>query len=160
MGSAPLTPVPVAEALARASAAPRGLLALGMRFCAACMLLPASLAEIARARPDLVIAIGEFAGPEDWGQREELLWPRGIHVSRSLVPAMAVLVDGEVVASRQGAAPAEQIDRWLEEVLGPAAHPLPGCLTPRELEALEAVSGRIARQSGVKERRAHGLSAA
>lgn len=160
MDSAPLTPVPVAEALARVTAAPRGLLALGMPLCAACTLLPASLAEIARARPDLVIAIGEFGGPEDWRQREELLWPRGIHVSRSSVPAMALLIDGEVVASRQGAAPAEQIDRWLAEVLGAAAHPLSGGPTPQELAALEAVSGRIARQSGVKDRRAHGLGAA
>ena len=152
--------MPVAEAVARVSAAPQGLLALGMPLCAACMLLPASLAEIARARPGLEIAIGEFAGPDDWGRREDLLWPRGIHVSRSSVPAMALLVDGLVVASRQGAAPAAEIDRWLEEVLGPAERPLAGGPTPAEREALDALSGRMARQSGVKDRRAHGLGAA
>jgi hypothetical protein len=57
-------------------------------------------------------------------------------------------------ASRPGGGPAEAIDRWLERELGPAAHPLPAGPTAGELAALDALSGRIARQRGVKEARA------
>jgi DNA-binding transcriptional LysR family regulator len=152
-----LEPRPVPEALALVTRAPRGLLALGIPRCGACMLLPVSLAEIQRARPDLTIAIGEFATPEDWLQRERLLWPRGIHVSRSSVPALALLVDGVVVASRPGAGPAEAIERWLALTLGPAAHPLPaGGATPAELSALDALAGHIAHQRSVKWRSSPG----
>lgn len=151
---APIPPVPVPEALAAAAAAPRALLALGMPRCSACMLLPASLAEVAGARPDLVVAFGEFASPEDWALREELLWPRGIHVSRSSVPALALLVDGEAVASRAGGGPAYAIDAWLAERLGPAAAPVPARLTPGEENALDAISGHMGRQRGVKAARA------
>ncbi len=149
----PVLPVSVAEALAAVVAAPRGLLALGMPACSACMLLPASLAEVRRARPDLTVAIGEFASPADWSQREALLWPRGIHVSRSSVPAMALLVDGEVVAGRPGGGPAAHIDAWLTEHLGPAPRPVPAGPTPGETAALDALAGRIARQRYVKQRR-------
>jgi hypothetical protein len=148
----PPRPVPVAEALATVSRAPHGLLAMGMPRCAACMLLPASLAEIRRARPDLVVAIGEFAGPADWQERERLLWPLGIHVSRSSVPALALLAGGIVVATRPGGGPAEVIDRWLATHLGPAAHPLEGGPTEGELAALDAISDRVARQRYVKQR--------
>jgi hypothetical protein len=135
------------------SAAPRGLLALGMPGCAACLLLPASLAEVGRSRPDLTIAIGEFATADDWASRERLMWPRGIHVSRSSVPAMALLIDGEVVATRPGGGPASVIDAWLAPRLGPAAHPLTEGLTPAEAQALEGLSGLIARHRSVKGRR-------
>lgn len=145
-------PMPVADALAVVTCAPRGLLALGMPGCAACRLLPASLAEIARVRPGLAIAIGEFAGPDDWALREELLWPRGIHVSRSSVPALALLVGGEVVSSRPGGGPAFVIDRWLAEVLGPSPSPLAEEPTAGERAALEADAGLIARHRAAKGR--------
>jgi hypothetical protein len=148
----PLRPLPVAEALAIVSRARHGLLALGMPDCSACMLLPASLAELRRARPDLTVAIGEFAGPGDWAERERLLWPRGIHVSRSSVPALALLAGGDVIASRAGAGPAEAIDRWLETELGPAAQPVRGGPTPGELAALDAIAGHMARQRMAKHR--------
>ena len=145
------TTVPLA--LERASAAPRALLALGMPGCAACLLLPASLAEVARARPGLTIAIGEFATVEDWALRERLLWPRGIHVSRASVPAMALLEGGEVVATRPGGGPAAVIDAWLAERLGPAAHPVPEGLAPGEAEALEGLSDLVGRHRSVKSAR-------
>ncbi len=148
------SPLPVAAALAVVERAPHGLLALGMPLCSACMLLPASLAEVRRARPGLVVAIGEFAGPADWAERERLLWPRGIHVSRSSVPAMALLADGEVVASRPGGGPAEAIDRWLTGHLGPAARPPGPGLTPREEEALDALGAHLGRQRAAKRMRA------
>jgi hypothetical protein len=142
----------VPEALELVSRAPLGLLALGIPGCGACMLLPASLAEIRRARPGLTVAIGEFASPEDWRERERLLWPRGIHVSRSSVPALALLAGGVVVASRPGAGPAAAIDRWLEGELGPAARPpRRGAATPGELAALDALAGRIAHQRRLKQ---------
>jgi hypothetical protein len=152
-------PVTVAEALDTVTRAPRGLLALGMPGCSACMLLPASLAEILRVRPDLTVAIGEFATLDDWRERERLLWPRGIHVSRSSMPSMALLVAGVVVASRAGGGPASAIDRWLRPTLGPAATPLPEGPTAAELTALDAISGTVAHQRGVKRRRADTLSA-
>lgn len=155
-----LRPLPVPEALEVVLAAPRGLLALGMPGCAACMLLPASLAEVARARPGLTIAIGEFATLDDWALREGLLWPRGIHVSRSSVPAMALLADGEVVASRSAGGPAFAIDRWLEDILGPPSRPFGGDLTAGERSALEAQAGLIARHRVVKTRRDSSLGAA
>jgi len=148
----PLRPLPVAEALAIAAGAPHGLLALGMPGCSACMLLPASLAEVQRSRPGLTVAIGEFATVADWAERERLLWPRGIHVSRSSVPALALLADGVVIASRPGGGPAERIDGWLEPLIGPAAHPLGSGPTPGELAALDALAGRIAYQRHVKRR--------
>lgn len=152
--SGPPVPTTVAAALEAVAAAPRGLLGLGMPLCGACLLLPASFAEIRRVRPDLAVAIGEFAGVEDWAQREQLLWPRGIHVSRSSVPAMALLVGGEVVATRAGGGPAHVIDRWLEPHLGPAAGSLPEGPTAAERAALADASGRIARQRWVKDARA------
>ncbi len=139
--------------------APRGLLGLGMPGCAACMLLPASLEEIRRARPDLAVAIGEFATVEDWAQREELLWPRGIHVSRSSVPVLALLADGEVIASRAGGGPAFAIDRWLEGLLGPAAQSLGPSPTAGELAALDALTDVIGRHRAVKRRRDSWLGA-
>ncbi|WP_217915737.1 hypothetical protein [Miltoncostaea marina] len=147
-------PAPVADALAAVARAHAGLLALTIPGCGACMLLPASLAELRRARPGLVVAIGEFASPEDWRERERLLWPRGIHVSRSSVPALALLVDGEVVASRPGGGPAALIDRWIASLLGPAERPIEDGPTAAEAAALDALAGRIAAQRHAKRARA------
>lgn len=149
--------MPIADALSVVARAPHGLLALGIPGCAACMLLPASLAEISRARPGLTIAIGEFATVQDWALREELLWPRGIHVSRSSVPALALLADGETIASRPGGGPAAAIDAWLAAVLGPAAHPLGDDPTAGEQAALDALGPRIAHHRSVKSWRNPGL---
>lgn len=131
-----------------------------MPGCAACRLLPVSLQEIRAVRPDLTVAIGEFATVEDWAVREQLLWPRGIRVSRSSVPALALLADGEVVASRPGGGPAFVIDRWLETVLGASSHPLDDHPTVAELAALDAQGGVIARHRAVKRRRDSSLGAA
>ena len=148
-----ILPRPVPEALAIVAGAPLGVLALGMPGCAACMLLPASLREIRAVRPALTVAIGEFATVEDWAVREQLLWPRGIRVSRSSVPALALLADGKVVSSRPGGGPAFVIDRWLQATLGPPDHPLAGRPTPGELAALDAHAGRVAQHRAVKRRR-------
>ena len=146
----PLPALPVRDALSAVTRAPLGLLALGMPGCAACMILPASLAEIRRARPALIIAIGEFANPADWALREDLLWPRGIHVSRSSVPALALLAEGETIAGRPGGGPAAAIDAWLTAELGPAAYPLDEGPTPGERAALDSLEARIAHQRAVK----------
>jgi hypothetical protein len=146
-------PLPVARALAAVVDAPVGLLGLGMPRCGACLLLPASFAEIRRVRPGITAAIGEFASVEDWAERERLLWPRGIHVSRSSVPAMALLVDGEVIATRSGGGPATVIDAWLTPHLGPASESLPDGPTEAEREAFDRASGRIAHQRHVKRSR-------
>ena len=144
----------MAAALAVVEGAPLGLLGLGMPLCSACMLLPASLAEVAAARPGLTVAMGEFASVEDWAQRERLLWPRGIHVSRSSVPALALLANGAVIATRPGGGPAAVIDRWLVPHLGPAARPPDGEPTARELAALDGIAGHMAGQRAAKAARA------
>ena len=142
------------QALALVEAAPRAVLGLTMPRCSACMLLPASLAEVRRARPDVTVAIAEFASPGDWDARERLLWPRGIHVSRASVPAMALLVDGAVVARRQGGGPAGLINRWLASHLGPAAEPIGPDPTEAELAALAAIGDHLAGQRAAKGMRA------
>lgn len=150
---AEVAPTTVPAALAAVVDAPAGLLGLGMPRCGACLLLPASFAEIRRVRPALTLAIGEFASVEDWAERERILWPRGIHVSRSSVPAMALLVGGEVVATRPGGGPATVIDAWLTPHLGPAAQALPDGPTEAEREAFDRASGRIAHQRHVTQSR-------
>jgi hypothetical protein len=148
-----VTVVPVLApqaALALVESVPRALLGLTMPRCSACMLLPASLAEVRRARPDVAVAIAEFASAADWEARERLLWPRGIHVSRASVPALALLVDGRVVARRQGGGPAGAIDAWLAGHLGPAAEPLGPGPTPAELAALDAIGDHLAGQRAAK----------
>jgi hypothetical protein len=143
-----------ADALALVEAAPRAVLGLTIPRCSACLLLPASLAEVRRARPDVTVAIAELASPSDWEARERLLWPRGIHVSRASVPALALLVDGRVVARRAGGGPAGAIDRWLAGHLGPAAAPPGDDPTPAELAALEAIGDHLAGQRAAKAMRA------
>ncbi len=138
------------EALALVESAPRAVLGLTMPLCSACMLLPTSLEEVHRVRPDVAVAIAEFASPADWEARERLLWPRGIHVSRASVPAMALLVDGQVVARRQGGGPAGVIDGWLADHLGPAAEPLGPAPTPAELAAVDAIGDHLAGQRAAK----------
>lgn len=142
---------PLAENLADASSRPHALLALGIPRCPACMLLPPSLGEIASARPDLWVGLSLFADPDDWAQREHLLWPRGVHVSRSAVPVLALMSEGRHVASRPGGAPAHVIDAWLTQWLGPAQRPVAG-RTVAEEDAIDVVAARKAQHTAVKNR--------
>ncbi|MFN8121116.1 MAG: hypothetical protein U0237_01670 [Thermoleophilia bacterium] len=151
-GVPPVRPEPLRELIARVADAEHALVALGIPRCPACMLLPASLTAVAGARPGLPVGIALFERPEDWELREELLWPRGIRVSRSSVPVLALMRSGEAVATRMGGAPAHMIDRWLDPHLGPAAHPVPEAPTEAEAGALEAMSRRRAQQTIVKGR--------
>jgi hypothetical protein len=138
--------------LARLDRAEWALLALGMPHCPACDLLPASLAAVAAARPDLEVGIALFASTDDWAARESLLWPRGISVSRASVPALAVLHRGRVVSTRQGSAPAHMLDVWLAELIGPAAQPVPPGPTPGEAALLAASAPRRVQHLHVKSR--------
>ena len=142
---------PLREALARADAAPLALLALGIPLCPSCELLEASLTAVADARPGLTVEIAALASPEEWADRAELLWPRGIHVSRASVPVLVLLRDGEVVASRQGGGPAPVIDAWLTDHLGPALRP-PDALSEGERDRLADVAGLRARHLGARDR--------
>lgn len=131
-----VAPEPLAPLLARLDRAEWALLGLGMPRCPACDLLPATFSAIATARPGLAVGIAILAGPEDWEQRETLLWPRGIRVSRASVPALVVLRCGQTAATRQGSAPAHALDVWLADLIGPADTPIPPGPTPAEQAAL------------------------
>lgn len=146
----PVEPLALADAVAVVDSAPHALLALGIPRCGACEVLPASLGEIAAARPELTVAYGLLSSPAEWEARSDLLWPRGVRVARASVPAMALLTDGMAVDRRYGGGPAGAIDAWLEPHLGPAASPLD--LAPTELErmALESTAKLRTRQTLVK----------
>jgi hypothetical protein len=105
---------------------------------------------VAEARPDLAVGISIMANADDWAQRETLLWPRGINVSRASVPALVVLREGVTVATRQGSAPAHALDVWLTEVIGPAARPIPPGPTPGEQALLAAGAPRRVQHLHVK----------
>ncbi len=145
-----VTAAPLREAVAAAERAPVALLALGIPLCPSCELLEASLAAIARSRPRLAVHQAALTTPQEWADRAELLWPRGIHVSRASVPVLAVLRDGEVVATRQGGGPSGVIDGWLTELLGPAEHPLAETLSAAESERLSQVAPLRARHLGAR----------
>lgn len=136
----PVEPIALEPAVERAFAAPVALLALGIPLCPSCELLKVTLGEIASARPSLAVLFSAMESAEDWAARETLLWPRGISVSRASVPAMVIVRDGAVVASRQGGGPASQIDAWIAETLGPAEHPISQGVSANESVALEAVA--------------------
>lgn len=145
----PVIPESLRSALARVAGTPVGLLALGIPRCPASMLLPASLSELAVARPHLPIALGILAGPGDWADRETLLWPRGIRISRSVVPVLVVLREGRAVATRHGGASARLIDAWLDTHLGPADAPIPDQLSAAEIRELERIAARRAQHAAV-----------
>lgn len=146
-GPLPVEPVPLVEAIDLVDAAPLALLALGIPRCGACEVLPASLGEIAAARPSLTVAYGWLSSPAEWEARSDLLWPRGIRVARASVPAMALLRDGTAIERRYGGGPAGAIDAWLEPILGPSEAPLTLEPTPLEQEALESTAQLRARQT-------------
>ncbi len=146
----PIDPVPLVDAVAAVDAAPHALLALGIPMCGACEVLPASLGEIAAARPELVVAYGLLSSPAEWEARADLLWPRGIRVARASVPAMALLANGTAVDRRYGGGPASAIDEWLTPLLGPARTQLGPGPTPLEQEALESTAQLRSKQSLTK----------
>jgi len=143
---------PLADAVARLDAAPVGLLALGMPRCSACQLLPATLEAVAAARPGLEIALVMLATPADWRLRERLLWPRGVRVSPSSVPVVALLREGRAVASRAGSGPAHVLDAWIAQTLGPPERALAAGLTEAERAALERTGPRRAQRMAIRER--------
>ncbi len=147
-------PTPVAGALAAVADAPLALLGLGIPRCPATQMLPASLGAIATARPDLPVALGILATPADWTAREELLWPRGIRISRSVVPVLFVLRDGHAVATRHGGASAAVIDRWLAAHAGLGPPMLPDVWAEEEQIELAALARRRAQHAAVTGRRA------
>jgi hypothetical protein len=147
-----VTARPLGDALAAAAAAPQALLALGIPLCPSCELLEASLTAVRDARPGLVVEIAALATAEEWAQREELLWPRGIHVSRASIPVLVVMRDGDVVATRQGGGPATVIDAWVAEWLGPASRPVDDGLSDAERSALSGIADLRARHLSARGR--------
>lgn len=147
-----VAPEPLAALLNRLDRAEWALLGLGMPRCPACDLLPATFSAVSEARPDLAVGIAIMASAADWAQRETLLWPRGINVSRASVPALVVLRNGTTAATRQGSAPASVLDVWLTEVIGPAAYPIPPGPTPGEQMVLAASAPRRVQHLQVKGR--------
>jgi len=148
----PIVPEPLERLLERVQEAPHALIGLGIPRCPACMLLPATLRAIAGARPGLEVGIALFEHPGDWELRERLLWPRGIRVSRSSVPVLALLRQGTAEATHIGGAPAHMLDAWLAGHLGPAARPIPAEATADELATLDDMAARRAQQTIVKGR--------
>ena len=142
-------PEPLEVALARVADVPLGLLGLGIPRCPATQMLPASLGAVAAARPRLPIALGILATPEDWAARDELLWPREIRISRSVVPVLFVLRDGRAVATRHGGASAAIIDRWLGEQAGLDASVLPHAWAEDERRELATLAERRAQHAAV-----------
>jgi hypothetical protein len=147
-----VSPEPLAPLLQRLDGEEWALLGLGMPRCPACDLLPATFAAIAEARPDVAVGIAILATEEDWAQREGLLWPRGISVSRASVPALVVLKRGQTEATRQGSAPAHALDVWLTELIGPAARPIAPGPTAGEQAVLAASAPRRVQHLQVKGR--------
>lgn len=147
-----IEPEPLPDLVRRIEDAEHAFIGLGIPRCPACMLLPASLGAISEARPGLTVGLALFREAADWDLREELLWPRGIRVSRSSVPVLAVLHRGTAVATRIGGAPAHMLDRWLDEHLGPAARPVTDTTTESERATLDAMAARRAQQTVVKGR--------
>ena len=131
---------------------PRVLMAMGRPVCPACQVLEAGLQAVATARPDLAIYVVNLETDDDWAAREAVLWPRDIRVSRSTTPAMVLLARGRVVARRQGAAPAHQVDEWISEHFGQSDTPVVEGLTDAEQHVLDRTSDRRAQHHAVKAR--------
>lgn len=146
----PVEPEALAGLVERMDRAPLGLMALGIPRCPACQVLPVTLAALAAARPGLEVGLALLARPEDWALREDLLWPRGIRVSRSSVPALALLREGRAVATRAGGGPAGVLDRWLAGHLGPAERPLPDGPSESEWETIACTAPRRAQRMAAR----------
>lgn len=135
----PVDVEPLRDALDRVASAPLGLLAVGRPQCPACELLEVTLGVVQSVRPDLVIASTQLDTPEDWALREELLWPRGIRVSRASMPTLVLMRGGMAIAHRHASGPASDVDAWITEHLGPGTTPLTG-VSEGEIAALELVA--------------------
>ncbi len=144
-----IVPEPLASALAAVEAAPLALLGLGIPRCPATQLLPASLSGVANARPELPIALGILASPADWAAREAVLWPRGIRISRSVVPILVILRDGSAIATRRGGASAYAIDTWLAAQAGLAPTRLADRWLAGEQDELARLAARRAQHAAV-----------
>lgn len=142
----------LAGVIAGIDAAPQALMAIGRPVCPACQMLDASLAVIADARPDLPMYVVNMETDDDWAAREPVLWPRDIRVSRAATPAMVLLERGRVVASRQGAAPAFDLDAWIAGHFGPATTPVPEGIADGEQSVLDRTADRRAQHAAVKGR--------
>ncbi len=138
--------------MAEVDAAPRAILAIGRTVCPACQMLDASLGVIGGARPDLAVFIVGMDTEEDWAIRETVLWPRDIRVSPAAVPAMVLLEHGHVVASRQGSAPAHELDAWVTERFGPPTTEVPIGIANAEQVVLDRTAARRAQHAIVKNR--------
>ncbi len=128
------------------------LMVIGRPVCPACQVTGAGLDALATARPDLLVAFVEMWGPEDWRARGGAGWPQGVSVSPSAVPVIALIRDGEVIATRFGAVPAHGLDQWLDPYIGPAANPVPRGITAAEQEVLDRTAARRAQHDAVKGR--------
>lgn len=144
-----ITPTPLRDAVDAAFAAPVSLLALGIPLCPSCELLSVSLAEIQRSRPGVRVLLAAMDSQADWDAREEVLWPRDIHVSRASIPVLVLVRDGTVVDSRHGGGPASHIDVWLTEHLGEGDG----------ADSAEISAGEVAALEGLAHRRANLLAA-
>lgn len=134
------------------TSADQAVLVIGRPVCPACQVTGAGLEALGTARPGLLMAFVEMWGPEDWRARTEPGWPDGVSVSPSAVPAIALMKGGEVVATRFGAVPAHDLDRWMEEFFGPADTPVPPGISAAEQEVLDRTAARRAQHDAVKGR--------
>ena len=133
-------------------AAEQAVLVIGRPVCPACQVTGAGLEALGNARPGLFMAFVEMWGPEDWRARGEEGWPEGVSVSPSAVPAIALMSQGRVVATRFGAIPAHGLDQWMEEYFGPAATPVPEGISDAEQAVLDRTAARRAQHDAVKGR--------
>jgi hypothetical protein len=149
-----IVPEPLADALARVATAPIAVLGLGIPRCPATQMLPASLTVVANVRTDLPIALGILSRPEEWGARETELWPRRIHISRSVVPILVVLREGLAIATRRGGASAYVIDTWLADAAGLPPTQLAEPWADDEHDELARLAARRAQHAAVTGRAA------
>jgi len=147
-----IAPDALDTALARVDGAPLALLALGIPRCPATQMLPASLTAVANARPDLPIALGILATADDWAARASRLWPRGIRISRSVVPILVILRDGQAMATRRGGASAYVIDTWLAATTGLSPSALTNEWVGDEHAELARLAARRAQHAAVEGR--------
>lgn len=138
--------------MAEIEAVERAVVVIGRPVCPACQVTGASLEAIGEARPDVLLVFVEMWGPEDWAIRKDELWPRGISVSPSAVPAVVLMEKGVVVDTRHGAVPAHGLDDWISQSFGPSTHPVPEGLTDAEQAVLDRTAARRAQHDAVKER--------
>jgi hypothetical protein len=134
------------------ASADQAVLVIGRPVCPACQVTGAGLDAIGAARPQLLMAFVEMWGPEDWRARTEAGWPDGVSVSPSAVPAIALMQRGQVVATRFGAVPAHDLDRWMDEFFGPSESPVPPGISDGEQEVLDRTAARRAQHDAVKGR--------